>query len=292
MAGKRPLIGILAILLSVFFFTAQGLLLRGGRIAFGPATAIFWRSLVGLVLVSIAAIVFGLPLLGRRFGLLFQRGFAGSLALLLFFTAVDRIDLGTATALCYTYPIFGTFLSSIILKERLTRGGWLAMIVAWIGIAIAIGFRPAIGAGEFAGLGAGILSGVAVHSIRALRRAGESVTAILFHFFLYGILISLPGGFAESSRFGLDSGALPILITVGVAATFGQTLITLAYKHVSTRAGASLSLLVVPASIFGAWTLFGERPVAGAVWGALLFGGAIVFLVTREDGVPREVTGG
>ncbi len=270
--------GLAVMLLSVLGFSLMGILFRGGRDAIGPALAMFWRSATGLAVVVPWALRARSPLLGRRRGLLLLRGLAGALALLCFFIAADRIDLGTATALCYTYPFFASFLSAVFLGERVGVGGWAGIALAWAGIAVMAGFRPSFGAGEVYGIISGVLAGVAVHTVRAMRREGEAVTSILYWFFLVGALVALPLALREDPALGVTGGAIVRLVALGLAATVGQFALTLAYRDLPTRVGSPLSLLVVPLSMVGAYTVSGETPAAGALAGTVILAAGIAMI--------------
>lgn len=271
-------IGFTAMAVSVAGFASMGLVMRGARGVIGPSTAMLWRGVIGLAFVLPAAWLSRTSLRGGNALWLWIRGLSGSISLLCFFIAIAHLDLGTATALCYTYPVFASIMSAIHLRERVPFSGWIAISVAWIGIAVMVGYKPHVGLYESLGVLSGVLAGVAIHSVRALRREGETLAAILSSFFAISCLIALPGTIMEHSRFGLDMRMIPSLVSVGMLATVGQTALTLAYRHLPTRLGSPLSLVVVPISMFGADKLFGESPAPTAAIGTLILACAVTWL--------------
>lgn len=273
---------------SITGFTVMGLILRGARADVGPHTAVVWRNVVGLLLVIPAALLTRRPLLGKNIPMLLLRGAAGAYSLLFFFIAIARLDLGTATALCYTYPVFASILSAIFLREPVTMKGWIAIIAAWIGMAIMVGFRPSIGSGELYGILSGVLAGVAIHTVRALRKEGESLSAILFSFFLIGCAVALPGAFDESRTLGLGSPATAALVAVGMTATVGQAALTLGYRVLPTRIGSPMAMLVVPLSMAGSWFLYEEVPPAAALVGGAILLASVMFLGYEADQTPER----
>mgnify|MGYP001563270798 CR=1 FL=1 len=280
---RRAMIsGFAAMAVSVAGFSCMGLALRGSRGVFGPSTAMLWRGLVGLALVIPVALFTRTSLRGGNALWLWIRGLSGSVSLLLFFIAVSHLDLGTATALCYTYPVFASIFSAIHLRERVTFSGWIAIALSWIGIAVMVGYRPGTGRYELYGMFSGILAGVAIHSVRALRSQGETLAAILSSFFAISCLVALPGAMMESPRLGLEWSMIPGLLSVGMLATVGQAGLTLAYRHLPTRLGSPLSLVVVPLSMIGAYFLFGEQPASTAAVGSVLLFLSVAWLAHSQ----------
>jgi drug/metabolite transporter (DMT)-like permease len=275
--------GFAVMLLSIAGFSVMGIVVRGERDLFGPNTAMLWRAMVGLGVILPVALWSRTSLRARRPWLVLLRGLAGAVSLLCFLTAIELTDLGTATALCYTYPVVASFLSAVFLGERMPRGGWAAIFVAWLGVAVTVGYRPAFGFGEICGLVSGILAGVAIHAVRALKREGETTLAILAQFFLLSLVVALPGALLEDASLGFRAIAWKPLLVVGASATLGQAALTKAYGALPTRLGSPLSLLVVPISMLGVYAAYGEAPARGALVGAALLAVSITFLARAAD---------
>lgn len=272
-------------MISVIGFSAMGIIYRGARHEIGPMTAVLWRNIVGLLCVLAAMPWLSGSVRGRRRGMLVLRAVSGAVALFFYFLCISSIDLGTATALCYTYPVFASFLSAVFLKEHVSRGGWAAILVAWAAIGIMAGIRPAAGIGEVYGILSGILAGVAIHSLRALRREGEPLAAILFYFFVISGLLSLPLAYREDCALGFHRSHWMALAAIGVSATIGQAALTMGYQALPTHIGSPMSLLVVPLSMAGAYVFHGEPPRSGTVAGTIVLAFAVAYLArtTAED---------
>jgi drug/metabolite transporter (DMT)-like permease len=277
-AARGVASGFAVMLLSIAGFSIMGVLVRGERALFGPNTAMIWRALIGLAIVLPMAAWTRTSLRARRPWLVLLRGLSGAVSLLCFLTAIKLTDLGTATALCYIYPVVASLLSAVFLKETMPRGGWLAILIAWLGVAVMVGYRPSFGFGELCGLASGILAGVAIHAVRALKREGETTLAILGQFFLISLAVALPGALAEDASLGFRAGAWRPLLVVGASATLGQAALTKAYGVLPTRLGSPLSLLVVPISMIGVYAAYGEAPAHGALLGTVLLAIAVTYL--------------
>ncbi len=57
---------------------------------------------------------------------------------LLFFLAVSRIDLASATAVAFVEPLVITILSHFLLKERVGVRRWAAVAIGFVGVLIVI----------------------------------------------------------------------------------------------------------------------------------------------------------
>lgn len=275
--------GIKKMLVSVLGFSAMGIIFRSGRDTIGPGTAMLWRSIVGLLLTLSITSINKEELFGKNKVMLILRGIAGASALLFFFASAKMIDLGTATALCYIYPFVATFLSLLYLKEPIGFSGWFSILFAWIGIAVIVGFRPQFGFGELFGFLSGILAGIAIYTVRVMRRDGVSTVSILFWFFSIGIILSFPFAYYENKSLGFESDNIIKLISIGITATIGQAALTTAYRELPAKIGSPISLLVIPCSMAGAYVFSSEIPSANSLIGSLIFGTALYFLLSSKD---------
>ncbi len=102
-----------------------------GEVAFGRTLFAF---------LTTAAIV--LPRAGwgvlrtRRYREHLQRGLSQFGSMLSWLLAVSVLSLGAATAIGFAAPLFTTLLSIVILKEKVGRHRWSALIVGFVGVLI------------------------------------------------------------------------------------------------------------------------------------------------------------
>lgn len=286
--SARPvsrILGVALMLVAALGFAVMGIILRGERAVAGPHTAMLWRGVLGLICIIPVAVATRQSLWGGRPGLLALRGFAGAVALLFYFLSIVRIDLGTATALCYLNPIVAAILASRYLGERISVVGWIAIGSAWSGVVLMVWPSGDSWAtwGGFYGLLSGIFSGIAVFTLRALRREGDPTIPILAIFFAISAAVALPGAWWESPSLGLTSSAWRPLTGIALAATAAQAGLTLAYRHLPTRLGGPIALFVLPLAMGGAWILYGETPSPRAVAGGVLLFASVVVLARQGD---------
>jgi drug/metabolite transporter (DMT)-like permease len=236
----------------------------------GPEVA-FVRFVVGLVAVAVA-VAGGLRLRPVNWTGLFLRGFFGGLAVLLFFIAIARLPVGTATLLNYTAPVFTAMFAAWFLDETVTPRTGLALAAAFGGVVLVLRGHAApgeIGFGpwEACGLASAILSGAAVTTIRNLRRTDGS-WEIFTAFCLVGSLATAPQA--------LTGWVAPrpvewlLLVAVGLLAVVAHVLFIHALRHVRAAVSGVISQLTpVTALLLGA-LLLRER-----VTGTSLVGSAI-----------------
>src|SRR5436309_1789070 len=99
-------------LLSTVAFAGMGLVTKLLPPAVGSAEKVFFRSLIGLIILPIVFYASGKPM-GRpvnKLGLM-ARGLFGALSLMCFFYAIEKSGLVKATLYCYTYPIFAVIFA-------------------------------------------------------------------------------------------------------------------------------------------------------------------------------------
>ncbi|MEN1835088.1 DMT family transporter [Pseudomonas lijiangensis] len=148
---NQPLKGIGLILLATFLFASHDTLSKYLS-GFYPIMLVVWaRYLIHTLLM---AFIF-LPSAGlrvlrtKRPGIQILRALALLLTSLLFTTCLMYIPLAEATAVNFLAPLLVTALSVPLLKERVTRGQWLAVVVGFSGVLVIIHpggelFTPAI----------------------------------------------------------------------------------------------------------------------------------------------------
>ena len=106
--------------LAIFFFSTMGLLVK--LISHIPATQIvFFRSIVSLTM-SVAMLRYQkVSVWGNNKKYLVLRGITGSIALILYFTTLQKIPFASAVTLGFMAPVFATVLGVFIAKEKVFK---------------------------------------------------------------------------------------------------------------------------------------------------------------------------
>jgi len=214
--------------------------------------------------------------------LLLVRGFCGGIAVVLFFTAIVKGDLGMATLLNFTSPVFTALFAWIFLRERMSRWGVGALLLSGVGVTLVWRGSHAgpvsLMGWHTLGLLSAAFAGAAVAAMRGLRHglAVGSFT-VFFVFNVAGLLVALP--FAVAHWVWPDVRETAFLLGMAALSILGQILFTHALAHVQAAlSGVIQQLTVIVAMALGTLVL-GERlgplellgaalTMAGAAWAA------------------------
>jgi len=252
-------------------FALMGVFVKIGGTWFSSHELVFYRSLVGLLLLLAGISLHqglrgGLKVLGPQTGLQIRRGLVGFVALATFFYALARLPLSVAITLNYASPLFLALLMPWQLGERPSRAQYATVVVGFVGVLLLL--RPwqtpsdDLVAG-LVGLFSGVMAAFAYIHVRKLGRLHEPEWRTVFWFALVcavgaGALASVDGGW--HGVVGLDQAGL--LLALGVFATFGQLAMTRAYRTGQTVVVASFAYsTVVYASILDVLIFKVEMPI-------------------------------
>ncbi len=228
----------------------------------------------------------------QRLDLLFYRGFFGGLAVLCYFIAIEHINVGVATLLNYTAPLFSGIFSIVFLREHISAKVLIPMPVALTGVFLVVHAhaRPGdilgFGTWELVGLSSAVLSGAAVTAMRAARQ-GENSWAVYTSFCLLGTLLTAPFGIATWKNPSGDewlSLAATSLFAIGA-----QLLLTFSLRWVDAMTVGVISQLAVVVAMLLGVTLLHEHLTAPAVLGAALTIGGVVGVVYVTSWAKRTV---
>ncbi|MDP4626015.1 MAG: DMT family transporter [Akkermansiaceae bacterium] len=282
--------GTIWMLSSALLFAANTLLIRAASLAAGGADG--WQAALfrGGVGILILLIFFGG---GRGFSpkrmfvnrLVVMRGLIGGFGIITFYITITELGAGRAIVINLTYPMFGTVIAALWLKEKVTVTTACWLVVATIGLVIFLSderMNVAPSFYDFVGLAGAFAAGWVVVIIRKLRNQEHPAT-------IYGaqatcsILMGLP--------FLGDTVQLPFagwgLLTAGaVIVTFSQLIMTSAYQRLSIAKGTSLQMTLPIFTAVGAFFWFGERFQAHELVGALVTLVAIWRVAGRKRKIP------
>src|SRR5262245_56336115 len=101
----------------------------------GPEVALV-RFLVGLVAVAVAAT--RVRMRANNWVGLAMRGALGGAAVLLYFLAIAHLDVGIATLLNYTAPVFAALWAWLFLREKLGASILAALGIASFGVFLVV----------------------------------------------------------------------------------------------------------------------------------------------------------
>jgi len=262
-------------LVAGFSFALMGVFVKLAAEWFSSDELVFYRSVLGLILVLALVgwrhgLAGGRQLLGAHVGLHLRRSLVGFAALTAFFYSLTKLSLAAALTLNYTSPLFLALIMPLALKERPSRAQYFAVALGFAGVALLL--RPwetggDLGAG-LVGLLSGLLAALAYVHVRQLGLRQEPEWRTVFWF----AAVCSAGSAALASAHewhpvGLDNAGL--LLALGVFATAGQLAMTRAYRRGETAVVAALAYSTV---VFGSLldVVIWNEPLPAPAWAGIL----------------------
>jgi drug/metabolite transporter (DMT)-like permease/HAMP domain-containing protein len=199
---------------------------------------------------------------------LFLVGALGSgVASLLFTQAIFLTSAGVATALSKTAPIFVAFFAYFTLRERITSGR-LLLVLMMVGADVLIGAGEMTGSlasqrlmGDFMAIGAGVLRAMAeILSKTSLRRFYPSTVSMWrfgIGFLVTGAIAFFSGQYRALYILNLD-GWLLLLALGGLCTALSMTLYYRGLKDIPAHVGVSLRLLSAIVTVLVSWLVLRE----------------------------------
>ncbi len=265
-------------------FTLMTWAVKIARTEMSTFEVVWWRSAISAPLSLVLAWRVGLTL--HRKDVFTLRAAFGFLAMLGFYTAPKGLPLADVSLLHKLQPILVGLLAPIVLG-RDERGGaalWLVVLAGISGCAIML--APDLQGGNVYGLyaaGGAVFSAGAHLAVRKLG-ASDDPRVIVFWFMTASFaMCSIAVPLTTGKLIPVPSLSLvPWLVAVGVLATAGQMLMTLAYKcdRAPVVAAAAYTAPVFAVAIDA--VAFGVLPDHNAILGGgIIVGAGLVLLVPR-----------
>ena len=247
-----------------------------------PAEILFIRSLISILLIGSALIfVYKRRIRVHNLNMLVVRGVFGGLAVLLYFISISRIPLSSAVLLANSYPLFAILFSAILIREKPNFDSVLAMFLALCGMFLVLDPRfGKIDIGYFLAIASAVIGGVAVTSIRELRKTDSSwmialsqmVGAMLFSAMLLPVSFRLP-----------TWGGWGLLLLIGILGTVAQLAFTRPFRFIPTAEGSMVAPLYAVIAVILSVVFLDEVLTPRFVAGAALVFGSLIYLIIREE---------
>ena len=260
-----------------FLFALMGVCVKLAAAQYSAGELVFYRSLVGLVVMAVVMRWQGIAWRTPVPAMHFWRSASGTTALCLWFYAIAGLPLATAMTLNYMSSVWiALFLiggAVLINSQRAPDGRLIAAVLAgFVGVALLL--RPTIAQDQLwhglVGLGSGVLAAVAYLQVTALGRVGEPGSRVVLYFSMSGVAAGAALTWLGGGARAHSAGGLALLLAIGLLATLAQWMMTRAYATGATLGVATLQYLGIGFSFgFGVW-LFDDPVTAMALSGMLL----------------------
>jgi drug/metabolite transporter (DMT)-like permease len=207
-------------------------------------------------------------------------------SILSFFEALRHLPLATTSMLTFSYPLFMTLLSRVLLREHVDRHRWSAVLVGFLGVLLIA--RPG---GEVADTWAAFLaifSGMTyASSLIVVRWAAHTETDMSFVF--YNNLGSLTFGVAVSPFVWTPPAALDVFLIAAMAVMLisAQMFMVKAFRHAAVAVVAPFTYGEIAITVVIGYVVWGDFP-GPQVWaGAIVIVGSGVYMTLRETRFSR-----
>jgi drug/metabolite transporter (DMT)-like permease len=285
--------------LAAFSFATMAVCVKVASAWFNAAELVFYRGLLGMVFMWLAArhqnVSLGTPYLGMHA----WRSLVGVISLGAWFYSIAGLPLATAMTLNYMSSVWiAAFLigGALLTWNPRANGALLqqgplvlAVLAGFAGVVLML--RPTIDQQQlFAGV-VGLLSGLtaafAYMQVMALGRIGEPESRTVFYFAV-GSTVAGAAGMLVSGVSPWHWEHAAWLIPVGLLASLGQWCMTRAYSHGATLVVASLQYSGIVFGVFYSVVLFGEviEPMGWLGMGLIVASG-VAATVLRERAAPN-----
>ena len=258
---------------------------------------VFFRNIIGIVLILYALKHTRPTLSGGKFYLLIQRGMLGFFAMILFFYTVTTIPLGEAITLNKTSPLFVAVLAYYLLGEKLNLRTVFALFTGFMGIAFILKpFGMSISYEHLLGILGGFFAASAYATIKKIKDIYDSRIIVLSFVGIGTIMPAIlflispyinPPKFIEFlfPVFIMPSTAYvwSLIIFMAIISTLSQWLLTKAYSHSNLSIIGVISYTNIPFSI-GIGYMLGDKFPDFLTWlgiGLIILGGFLVGLKKR-----------
>ncbi|XAH26275.1 DMT family transporter [Xylophilus sp. GW821-FHT01B05] len=291
-------------LLASFFFATMGVCVKMASEHFNSAELVFYRGLIGMLLLWGIAHSRGIRLATRYPGMHAWRSLIGVVSLGSWFYAIAHLPLATAMTLNYMSSVWiaAFLIGGTLIAWRPGSGkdgpplqGFLILTVLAGFAGVVMMLRPTLNPGEmFAGmigLFSGLTAAFAYMQVMALSKMGEPETRTVFYFAAGS---AVAGGIASAIE-GLSPLVWPAALwlpPIGLLAALGQLCMTRAYATAGSQRGTLVvANLQYSGIVFGAVysiLLFGDQiPLLGWAGMALIIASGIAATVLRQRAAPQ-----
>lgn len=253
---------------------------------------VFFRNLVGVLIILYALRHTPPKLSGGKLHLLITRGVFGFLAMILFFYTITVIPLGEAITLNKTSPLFGTVLAFYLLKEHLNMKTAVALLIGFLGIVlITKPFGLVISYEHFLGILGGFFAAAAYTTIKKIKDIYDARVIVLSFvgigtllpalLFLTAPYVNAPSSLEFLFQEFRMPNSLYLWSMIGFMAlisTLSQWLLTKAYSASNIAIIGVVSYTNIPFAIGFGWMLGDKFPDALTFTGIglIVLGGILV----------------
>ena len=224
------------------------------------AEVVLFRAFVQIAIGYLTLLKLGVSPLGKRKGLLLQRGLFGSLGLLCYFYTLQEMPLGNAIIIHYLAPVLTTILAIWMAEEKVIGIQWLFFALSFLGVVVvnSAGFNvPLIP--MLAGFGGAFFSALAYNTIKKMKGV-EDPNVVVLYFPLVSVPIALSWFVYKPGDWVWPAGMEWFwLLATGVTTQVGQFFMTRAYQEDTASRMSAVSYVGILWGAGAGLLVFDER---------------------------------
>ncbi|MEL6536217.1 MAG: DMT family transporter [Bacteroidota bacterium] len=249
-------LGVRYMLLAIFFFSLMNVFVK--LVPNIPSVeVVFFRSVVSLAISFSLLRAQKVSIWGNNRPILFLRGLTGAIALILYFTTLQKIPLATAVTLQFLFPIFATIFGVFIVKEKVHLWQWVFFGLSFAGILVINGWDA-----QFSnyylmlGILSAVFGGLAYNMVRKLKGSEHPLVIVL-----YFPLVTLPiaGSWSAAVWVQPQGWEWLYLIMVGLCTQIAQYFLTKSYQLEEISKVSSLQYTGIVYGLLYGWLFFDEQ---------------------------------
>ena len=230
MTENKSTMGIIMMIMAVAILTGMNVMVKMIGTSYHPTQITFMRSLVAMILIFPFLIkAGGLSLLKtKRPGLHLMRSLAGTLGNILYFYAFQRMTIGDVMVISQAVPLFVTIFAVLFLSERVGIRRWVAVLVGFLGVIIAI--DPA-GNFHITSLIAVAATGCWASTILFMRKLGATESPYTVTFIFMTVCTTITACIQPWVWQTPTPRMLVLILGIGISGALGQMLMSTALKY-------------------------------------------------------------
>ncbi len=230
MTENKSTMGIIMMIMAVAILTGMNVMVKMIGTSYHPTQITFMRSLVAMILIfPFLMKAGGLSLLKtKRPGLHLMRSLAGTLGNILYFYAFQRMTVGDVMVISQAVPLFVTIFAVLFLSERVGIRRWVAVLVGFLGVIIAI--DPA-GNFHVTSLIAVAATGCWASTILFMRKLGATESPYTVTFIFMTVCTTITACIQPWVWQTPTPRMLVLILGIGISGALGQMLMSTALKY-------------------------------------------------------------
>jgi drug/metabolite transporter (DMT)-like permease len=279
--------GIMMMIIAVAMLTAMSVLVKLVEISYHPVQITFMRSIIAMLFILPFVIkAGGISILKtKRAGLHLMRSLAGTLGNILYFYSFQRMAVGDVIVISQAVPLFVTIFAILFLGEQVGVRRWLAVLLGFLGVIIAI---DPVGNFNATSLIVVAATGLWASTILFMRCLGttESPYAVAFYFMA---ICSLITACVQPFVWQIPTPRMLLLVLgIGFTGAMGQILMTTALKYAQASVISPFNYTGILWAVGFDLIIWGVTPAWTTIIGAGVITVTGVYIFYRETIIRQK----